>query len=79
MLRAVAYDPSGLIYFKINITDEYELLPHRTKACIERIIPARLYKEKLAIPKKKWEHLQDLKKFIPIDCQKFYDTLPYKL
>lgn len=36
-------DPSGFIYFKTNITDEYELLPHRTKACIERIIPARLY------------------------------------
>ena len=53
MLRALAYDPSrGTYVFKINITNENEILPHRTKACIEPIVPARLYEEKLAIRKK---------------------------
>lgn len=29
MIRALAYDPSGIIYFKTNITEEYAQLPQR--------------------------------------------------
>lgn len=78
MLRALAYDASENIYFKTNITDQYELLPQRSKFGIEDIIPGPLYKEKIAISKKKWDHLQDLKKLLPADCFHFYDNLPYK-
>ncbi|XP_050322620.1 uncharacterized protein LOC126754569 [Bactrocera neohumeralis] len=78
MLRALAYDSSGSIYFKTNVTDEYQLLPQRSRFPIENVSPDCLYKEKIAISKKKWDHLQDLKKFLQADCHSFYDNLPYK-
>lgn len=78
MLRALAYEPSGSVYFKTDITDGYEFLPHRSKSPIKDIPPDSLNKEKIAITKKKWDHLQDLKKFLPADCRLFYDNLSYK-
>ena len=32
MLQAWAYDPSGSIYFKRDITDNYGFLPHRSNS-----------------------------------------------
>lgn len=78
MLRALGYDPSGVIYFKTNINDEYQLLPQRAKVYNEDTNPGQLYEEKIPLSKKKWEHLQDLKKFLPKDCHYFYDELPHK-
>lgn len=79
MLRALGYDSSGLIYFKTNITDEYELLPNRSNSVIETMSPECLFKEKIAISKQKWDHLQYLKQFLPADCHHFYDNLPCKI
>ncbi|XP_054726477.1 uncharacterized protein LOC129236242 [Anastrepha obliqua] len=52
MLRALAYDSSGSIYFKTNVTDDYQLLPQRSKFSIKNVSPDCLYKEKISISKK---------------------------
>lgn len=79
MIRALAYDPSGVIYFKTGITDDYDLLPQRSVRRTIAEIPAEsLHKEKIPLTKKKWDHLQDLKRFLPSDCHYFYDKLPFR-
>ena len=52
MLSAFDYDSSVLIYFKINITDEYEQLSQRSISTIKIISPGQFYKEKISMPKK---------------------------
>lgn len=77
-LRALAYDPSGIIYFKINIKDDYQILPQRIAKNFEVVDPPQMYSQRIKISKKKFQHLQDLKDLLPRDCHYFYDHIPYE-
>lgn len=79
MIRALAYDPSGIIYFKTNITEEYAQLPQRIGKNLPDVLPRPLHLERIQISKNKWQHLQDLKPFLPEDCHLFYDTIPHEI
>lgn len=78
MIRTLAYDCTGVIYFKTNINDDYELLPQRTERQFVDREPNQLHNQRIKISKKKWQHLQDLKPFIPADCHNFYDSIPFE-
>lgn len=78
MIRTLAYDSTGVIYFKTNFIDDYELLPHRTGRKFEDREPSQLHTQRIKISKKKWQHLQDLKPLIPADCHNFYDNIPFE-
>lgn len=78
MIRVLAYDPTGSIYYKINIKDNYQLLPQRSATRFEIRRPKLLHSERLKISKKKWQHLQDLKTLLPADCHYFYDNIPFE-
>ena len=45
-LQVLGYDSSRLVCFKINITDEYELLPQWLISAIKNVSPERFYKGK---------------------------------
>lgn len=77
MIRALGYDPSGIIYYKINIKENYNPLPQCTQQNFEYAEPSQLHTDRIKISKKKWDHLQDLKFLLPSDCHSFYDNIPY--
>lgn len=77
MIRALSYDSSGIIFYKINISDDYNVLPQRTQQKFKDIEPSQLHIERIPISKKKWEHLQELKFLLPADCHSFYDNIPF--
>lgn len=79
MIRALGYDNSGSIYYKTDICAEYKILPQRAESTSAAIKPGPLYNKQIELTKKKWDHLQDLKKFLPNDTHYFYDNLPYKM
>ncbi|XP_075160230.1 uncharacterized protein LOC142233263 [Haematobia irritans] len=78
MIRALGYDTSGTIYFKTNIKEEYAILPNRKAKDTHDNQPSPLHSQRIKISKKKWEHFQDLKSFIPEDCHDFYTNFPYQ-
>lgn len=78
MIRALAYEQTGTIYFKTNINDNYVQLPQRTTNTINIVALSKLHEHRLKISKKKWQHLQDLKSLIPADCHYFYDNIPFE-
>nr|XP_026498301.1 uncharacterized protein LOC113402304 [Vanessa tameamea] len=75
-LRALKYNPNGTIDYKLDYNDEFRPLPRRPKR-IEPSLPPQLFTHRLPISKSKYEHLQQLKNFIPLDCHEFYDNLLY--
>ncbi|KAF6213760.1 hypothetical protein GE061_011482 [Apolygus lucorum] len=80
-LKALLHHPTGIIKFKLNYDDDWQDLPttHRNRKKVEAMSKfPKLYNQKLTIPKDKFNDLQDLKKFLPLDCQAFYDTLPHE-
>lgn len=79
MIRALSYDPTGIIYFKTNITHDYEILPQRCTKIMSLTEPEQLHSERLKISKKKWDHLQELKVLIPPDCHNFYNSIPFEI
>ncbi|KAJ8880865.1 hypothetical protein PR048_017337, partial [Dryococelus australis] len=56
-------------------------LPHRTSRNeAENLCDfPQLRNEPIKIKYKKWQHLKELKKVIPVDCGPFYDSVPHKL
>lgn len=75
-IRCLKYD-SGEINFKLNYTDDYKLLPNKSKNNTKEI--TQLYKQgMLKIKQDKWNHLQALKAVLPKDVHYFYDSLQYK-
>lgn len=71
MIRVLAYDPSGVIYFKVNATDEFKELPQRIGNKLKAFEPLKLHLQRIKISSKKWQHLQDLKPFLPPDCHTY--------
>lgn len=78
MIRALAYDPTAIIYYKTDIKEDYKILPQRSKKKVEFTNPNLLHPERIKISKKKWQHLQDLKLLLPSDCHYFYDNIPFE-
>lgn len=79
-IRCLKYNPSGIIEYKIDYSDEWMVMEKRKKNDIsqsEKDVP-NLYKEPLKIEIKKFENLQALKSVIPQDYHLFYDQLPHK-
>lgn len=78
-LRALGYDSSGAIYYKINIKNDYQVLPQRIAQKFEVVEPPQLHLQRIKISKKKYQHLQQLKHLLPGDCHYFYDNIPYEI
>ncbi|XP_055383783.1 uncharacterized protein LOC129613653 [Condylostylus longicornis] len=72
------YNPTGKISLKLDFGGESMDLLQKT---IKNFKPIHeypvLYTEMASISKTKWDDLQDMKKFMPFDCQPFYDSLKY--
>lgn len=76
-LKAIKYKANGNLQVKIDIDANWTELPVRPR-CMPAITNyPKLHTAPLKITKKKFEHLQDLKKVIPKDCHAFYDSLPH--
>lgn len=67
----------GNIKCKLSFDEELKELPRRPNKVNRYEIPQNLYNERLKIPDRKWQHLQELKSVIPEDCHAFYDNLPH--
>lgn len=77
-IRALKYNPEGTIEFKLSFDDDFRLLPRRPRAIQLVTGPPPLYSSPQKIPHSKFQHLQELKNFIPKDCHHFYDSLDYE-
>ncbi|XP_031331486.1 uncharacterized protein LOC116162089 [Photinus pyralis] len=79
-IRALQYQPDGVICYKLRFPDEWTPLPIRkNKNLLAKPIVdlPHLYKERLKIKKTKYQHLQFLKQSLTADYHLFYDNLPY--
>jgi len=79
-LRALQYNPiHKRILYKLVFDDPYCELPLRRNLRIDltAINYKKLYGKPLSISLSKWNDLQNLKKFLPIDTHSFYDTLTH--
>jgi len=69
------------ISYKLSFSDEYSPLP---ASCIKRTARddptelTTLHPTCLPIKKSKWQHVQDLKPYIPKNYHSFYHELPYR-
>ncbi|CAH1963625.1 unnamed protein product [Acanthoscelides obtectus] len=79
-IRALKYDPSGKIYYKLRHTDPWDQLNQRVKLSPPRPTQSlpNMYQERRKIKKEKYDHLQILKKTLLQDYHTFYDNLPYE-
>lgn len=75
-IRAIKYLPNGELFFKINHSDEYQLLPQRKP--LSEAEPPALYVGPIPLTESKYKHLQELKAVIEIDHHAFYDNLPFE-
>jgi len=76
-IRALKYNPSGIIEFKLDFDEDWQELPRRPKQVVAKAFPA-LYDARLPLTARKWKDLQDLKSVLPNDCHTFYDGLPHQ-
>lgn len=81
-IRILKYLPEGNIQFKLGYTDEiFQDIPKpratRTRKPEESDTVPNLYRNRISIKKKKYQHLQELKSVVPQDYQSFYDVLPH--
>lgn len=64
-LRWIQYEPTGLIYYKVNFEDDLQEIPTRPKQITEFDSFSTLYQSRPKIPRDKWTDLQYLKAFMP--------------
>ncbi|XP_022203503.2 uncharacterized protein LOC111060166 [Nilaparvata lugens] len=76
-IKALQYSPDG-IQFKLDFEDDWTKLPQRIKNLEKKIIWPKLHTSTRKISSQKFNHLQQLKAFIPPDCHAFYDQLPHE-
>lgn len=76
-IRALRYNPSGIIEFKIRHPEEWQTLPVRINKTPKTFTPM-LYNERLKLSKDKYEQLQQLKSCLEKDYHSFYDSLPHE-
>nr|CAH7761145.1 unnamed protein product [Callosobruchus chinensis] len=80
-LKAIRYNPGGVLEFKLQHTAESWIpLDRRVKKPLNTYnfedLP-RLYVERRKIKKEKFHHLQILKKSLDVDYHAYYDNIPY--
>ncbi|GBM90289.1 hypothetical protein AVEN_90908-1 [Araneus ventricosus] len=75
-LKWIQYEPSGRIYYKLDLEDQLTELPRRPLTISDVFALPRLYTSRSAILRDKWTDLQSMKKFIPSDKHAFYDSIP---
>lgn len=80
-LRALKYSSDCGVQYKLSFDDQWSFLPHRiTRQQLlnsgQNTVTTGLYNHRLAITKRKYSNLQDLKRMIPGDYHSFYDDLP---
>lgn len=80
-LRALKYSSDCGVQYKLSFDDQWSFLPHRITRqqqlnSGQNTATTGLYNHRLAITKRKYGDLQDLKRMIPADYHSFYDDLP---
>lgn len=80
-LRALKYNSSGTLEYKIKHSEEFRDLPIRLKTNPQYVPTdslSALYREQRKIKKEKFEHLMFLKKTMEKDYHNFYDSLKHE-
>ena len=77
-LRWIQYEPTGLIYYKVNFEDDLQEIPTRPKQITEFSSFPTLYQSRPKIPRDKLTGLQYLKVFTPGDTHALYNNLQNK-
>lgn len=78
-IRCLKYNLDG-IFFKLKYDDDWEPLPRRFNKSYDgksRLLQS-LYSQTRKIKREKFNHLQQLKSFIPSDYHSFYDNLNHE-
>ena len=75
-IRALRYNPSGSIDFKLRHSEDWKELPIRINRNPSKEV-TQLYNERVKITKDKFEDLQSLKSTLEKDYHLFYDDLPH--
>lgn len=77
-IRVIQYKDSK-IQIKLSFEGQFEDLPTRPRMLdFNTVVFPKLYPARLPIPKKKYDHLQQMKGVMDNDCWPYYDQLPYK-
>ncbi|KAF6208160.1 hypothetical protein GE061_016611 [Apolygus lucorum] len=76
-LRLIQYNPTGIISYKINYSDELSPLPQRPRQVNSISTFPPIFKRPLTITLDKYKDLQSLKPMLPNDTHAFYDSLPH--
>lgn len=78
-IRALKYNPTGTIQYKLRFGDEWKDLPirlNKVTAIPLTELPV-LYKQRIPIKNEKFNHLQALKNTLEKDYHAFYDDIPH--
>lgn len=75
-IRGLKYTPNREIFYKLQLDEEWKLLPKRIGKVPESM-PNFLYSESRKIKEEKYKDLQDLKRVLPSDYHAFYDHLSH--
>jgi len=76
-IRALCYQPTGNVQYKLRHCDEWAELPCRRSALSRAPKPKQLYGTTLKISADKFKHLQELKEVIDVHHHGFYDALAH--
>lgn len=78
-LRALWYQPTGFVSYKLRHSDEWVILPNRKSSHHMKPIAVlpKLFSSRRRIKAAKWDDLQSLKSVLPRDVHAFYDNLLY--
>lgn len=71
-IRLIYYSPNELIKVKLNFDGDFVDLPQRATPRFNKLIDFLcLLQSPIKITNRKWNHLQDLKEVIPLDCHPY--------
>ncbi|CAG9817749.1 unnamed protein product [Phaedon cochleariae] len=77
-IRQLKYLPNKEVYFTLDHSEEWTVMPRRRENQKMEIYKEQLYKTQLPISDDKYKHLQELKSVMEMDHHAFYDVLPHQ-
>lgn len=77
-IRQLKYLPNGEVYFTLDYSEEWTVMPRRRENKNMEVYKEQLYTGQLPISDDKFKHLQELKSVMEIDHHAFYDALPHQ-
>lgn len=77
-IRQLKYLPNGEVYFTLDYSEEWTVMPRRRENQKMEVYKEQLYKNQLPISDDKYKHLQELKSVMELDHHAFYDALPHQ-